>query len=299
LARRRDPSPSRPSEEPVRQSAPARGRASGGKRGDRSRAGRSAPRRTGRHDWIHGHHSIEEAIRAGRRELHALWLRQGPPRRELEPLVAAAREAGVPVKTAPGEELAERVGEDVRNWQGALLEAGPIPELSGIGPLLRAQPEGPIRLVAFDGVEDPQNAGAIARVADAAGVGGLLMTERRAPPLSPAVSRASAGAVEWLPVARVPNLVRALAGLKERGVWVLGADLRDAEPMWRVSDALFQGDFVLVMGAEGRGLRPSTRAELDLAIEIPMGGRVASLNVATATAVLLFEAMRRSHPDPE
>ena len=200
------------------------------------------------------------------------------------------------VKTAEADELAGHVGDETVNWQGALLEAGPIPELAGIGPLLREQPEGPVRLVALDGVEDPQNAGAIARVADAAGVGGLLMTERRAPPLSPAVSRASAGAIEWLPVARVPNLVRALEGLKERGVWVLGADLREAEPLWQVSDALFQGDFVLVMGAEGRGLRPSTRAALDLAVEIPMAGQVASLNVATATAVLLFEAMRRSHP---
>ncbi len=280
---------------PTRARSKGRGRSADGR--GRSSDGRG--RSPGGREWIHGLHSISEALAAGRRELHALWLRKGPPRRELEALVEAARGAGVAVKTAEADELAERVGDEAVNWQGALLEAGPIPELAGIGPLLRAQPEGPVRLVALDGVEDPQNAGAIARVADAAGVGGLLMTERRAPPLSPAVSRASAGAIEWLPVARVPNLVRALEGLKERGVWVLGADLRDAEPLWRVSDALFQGDFVLVMGAEGRGLRPSTRAALDVAVEIPMAGRVASLNVATATAVLLFEAMRRSHPAGE
>lgn len=285
----------------------AQGSASGGRRGSAQGPGsgerrRSRPpdARSGGHDWIHGHHAIAEALGAGRRELFALWLKKGPPRRELEPIVEAAKAAGVPIKTAEAEELTARVGGDEGlNWQGALLEAGRIPEFSGIGPLLRAQPEGgPIRLVALDGVEDPQNVGAIARVADAAGIGGLLLTDRRAAPLTPAVSRASAGAVEWLPVARVPNLVRALSGLKERGVWVLGADLRSAEPLWSVSDALWQGDFVLVMGAEGKGLRPSTRAELDLAVEIPMAGQVASLNVATATAVLLFEAMRRSHQAP-
>ena len=274
-----------------RDSAPRR------KGGGPDRPRRGSGRREGGREWIHGLHPIAEALKAGRRELRALWLKKGPPRRELEALVEAARAAGVVVQTAEADELAERVGEEAGNWQGALLEAGPIPELAGIGPLLRAQPEGPVRLVALDGVEDPQNVGAIARVADAAGVGGLLMTDRRAPPLSPAVSRASAGAIEWLPVARVPNLVRALEGLKERGVWVLGADLGDAEPLWSVSDALLQGDLALVVGAEGRGLRPSTRAALDLAVEIPMRGRVASLNVATASAVLLFEAMRRSHPD--
>lgn len=281
---------------PAERRGPGRGDARG--RGPRAGRGRSGGRERPEREWLHGHHVIEEALEAGRRELHTLWLREGPARRELEPLVHAARAAGVPVRTAPYDDLAARLVDDGVNWQGALLEAGPIPELAGIGPLLAAQPEGPVRLIALDGVEDPQNAGAIARVADAAGVGGMLLTDRRAPPLSPAVSRASAGAIEWLPVARVHNLVRALAGLKERGVWVLGADLGDAEPLWRVSDALWQGDFVLVMGAEGRGLRPSTRAALDLAVAIPMAGRVASLNVATATAILLFEALRRSHLEP-
>jgi 23S rRNA (guanosine2251-2'-O)-methyltransferase len=295
LTRRRDSGAQRPDTASSASGRPPRARADGRRPG--KGRGRGAPSRgRGGREWIHGLHSIAEALAASRRDIHALWLKKGPPRRELEPLVEAARAAGVAVRTAEADELAGWVGDDAVNWQGAVLEAGPIPVLAGIGPLLRAQPVGPVRLVALDGVEDPQNVGAIARVADAAGAGGLLMTERRAPPLSPAVSRASAGAIEWLPVARVPNLVRALEGLKERGLWVLGADLRDAEPLWQVSDALLEGDFVLVMGAEGRGLRPSTRAAVDLAVEIPMGGRVASLNVATATAVLLFEAMRRSRP---
>ena len=238
-----------------------------------------------------------EALAAGRRELYTLWLREGQRRAEWSPLVAAAEAAGVPVKLTSPEGLAGRLPEDGPNWQGVALEAGPLPELAGIGPLLRAQPDGPVRIVALDGVEDPQNVGAIARVAEAAGAGGLLMTTRRAPPLSPAVSRASAGAIEWLPVARVPNLARALEGLKSQGVWAVGADLADAEPLWAASDAILQGDLVVVVGAEGRGIRPGTRSKLDLAVQIPMQGRVGSLNVATATAVVLFEILRRSPHD--
>ena len=251
----------------------------------------------GGREWLSGLHSVAEALAARRRELHALWLREGPLRAEWSPLIAAAEAAGVPIKRTSSEGLAGRLPEDGPNWQGVALEAGRLPEFSGIGPLLRAQPEGPVRLVALDGVEDPQNVGAIARVAEAAGAGGLIMTQRRAPPLSPAVSRASAGAIEWLPVARVTNLARALDGLKAQGVWAIGADLADAEPLWSASDALLQGDLVVVVGAEGRGLRPSTRAKLDLAVQIPMRGRVGSLNVAAATAVVLFEVLRRSPHD--
>lgn len=237
---------------------------------------------------------MAEALAARRRELHALWLREGPRRPEWAELIAGAEAAGIPVRSTSAETMAERLPDDGPNWQGVVLEAGPLPELAGIGPLLRAQPAGPVRLVALDGVEDPQNVGAIARVAEAAGAGGLVMTQRRAPPLSPAVSRASAGAIEWLPVARVPNLGRALDGLKAQGVWAIGADLGDAAPLWEASDKLLRGDLVVVVGAEGRGIRPGTRSKLDLAVQIPMRGRVGSLNVATATAVVLFEVLRRS-----
>jgi 23S rRNA (guanosine2251-2'-O)-methyltransferase len=247
-------------------------------------------------ECLHGRHSIEEALRARRRALSRLLIRRGPSRPELEPLVALAREAGVPVLQVEADALPAGVGPAEAGFQGVVLEAGPLPELTDVRVLARreAPAAGGRRLVALDGIEDPQNVGALARVADAAGADGLILTQRRAPPLSPALARASAGAIEWLPVARVPNLGRALETLKEEGFWVIGADPAAPESLYELGDRLLTGDLVLVLGAEGKGLRASIRQALDHPVRIPMLGEVASLNVATAGAVILFELLRRS-----
>ncbi len=234
---------------------------------------------------------MREALRAGRRELRRLQIEKGSRRPDAEEILAAARNAGVPIEEVSAEQLAAGL-EPGSALQGVVLEAGPLPELTLEA--LAASGAAPRTLVALDGVEDPQNVGAIARVAEACGVGGLLLTRRRAAPLGPAVSRASAGAIEWLPVARVPNLRRALNQLKKGGYWIFGADPEAAEDVFGLADRIVAGDRVLVLGAEGRGLRPGVREALDHRIRIPMEGRVASLNVASAAAVLLFELRRRS-----
>ena len=148
--------------------------------------------------------------------------------------------------------------------------------------------------VALDGVEDPQNVGAIARVAEAAGASGLILTRRRAPPLGPAVARASAGAIEWLPVARVPNLSRALNQLKNHDFWIFGADPEGDLDVYQLTDRMLAGHRVVVLGAEGAGLRPGVVRVLDHRLCIPLAGRVGSLNVSAAAAVVLFEMGRRS-----
>jgi 23S rRNA (guanosine2251-2'-O)-methyltransferase len=178
--------------------------------------------------------------------------------------------------------------------QGVVLEAGPLPELS-LEALLReiATPAGSRLLVALDGVEDPQNVGAIIRVADGAGVAGLVLTRRHAPPLGPAVARASAGAVEHLPVARAPNLSRAIKDLKKHGFWAIGADAEEGEDIFDVRDKVLSGDLVLILGAEGRGIRAGVGSVLDHRVRVPLAGRVASLNVSAAAAVVLFEVLRR------
>lgn len=221
-----------------------------------------------------------EALRARRRDLQRLRLRSGAVRADQERLIAAAKAAGVPV-------------EDVADGPAVELEAGPLPE-TGLDELLATAGASPRCLVALDGVEDPQNLGAIARAAEGAGVSGLILTRRRAPPLSPAVSRASAGAIEWLPVARVPNLARALEGLQERGFWVFGATAEGGEDLFALPDRVVRGDRVVLLGAEGRGLRDSSLKAVDHRVKIPMLGHVESLNVGAAAAVLLFELARRS-----
>jgi 23S rRNA (guanosine2251-2'-O)-methyltransferase len=244
-----------------------------------------------------GVHPAREALRARRRTLHRLLLRRGagPPREELLALARLAEQAGVPVEERPAADFDRLVPPDLPH-QGVLLEAGPIPELS-LEDLIPPREETGW-LLALDGVEDPQNVGAILRVADVAGVRGALLPERRAAPLSPAVARASAGALEHLPIARVGNLARALHLLKDHGFWVHGAAPDAPLDLYETPDRLFDRRLVLVVGAEGRGLRPGVRAAVDTLYRIPMQGRVESLNVAAATAVVLFEWTRRARFGP-
>jgi 23S rRNA (guanosine2251-2'-O)-methyltransferase len=239
---------------------------------------------------------IEEALRADRREFHGLFVREGALAREWTPVLDRARRRGLPIREldSKGWERIELLLGDSPD-QGCVLEAGPLPILGGVQALTEALPPSPQGhlVVAFDGVEDPQNVGSLARVADAAGVSGLLLTERRSPPMSPALSRASSGAVEWQRVARVTNLSRGLQGLKEAGFWVLAADPAAEKTVFELPDLHLGGNLVLVLGAEGKGLRPGVLAQVDHRARLPMLGRVDSLNVATAGAVLLYEVVRR------
>jgi 23S rRNA (guanosine2251-2'-O)-methyltransferase len=236
-----------------------------------------------------GFHCVREALRARRRRMLRLWIRSPAPRGG-ELIHDLAEAAGVPVEWGPASELEARLAPGTRS-QGLILEAEAIPELGLDAALQFPVAERPL-IVALDEVEDPQNVGAIARAAEAAGARALLLTRRRAPPLTPAVSRASAGAIEHLPVVRVPNLSRALREFGERGYWRLGADGgADVQPYW-AAHALWAAPAVLVLGSEEHGLRPGVVRELDQRLRIPMRGRVESLNVAAAAAVLLFDAAR-------
>jgi len=237
-----------------------------------------------------GLHCAREALRARRRALHRLRLREGDPRPEFAELESLAAAAGVAVEPASAEELARAAGSGVSH-QGVVLECGALPEL----PLAELAGPGaaPRTLVALDGVEDPQNLGAIARVAEAAGAAGLVLTQRRSAPLGPAVARASAGAIEWLPVSRVVNLARALRELQAAGFWVFGAEPEAGEDLFALDARVVRGSRVVLLGGEGSGLREGVGRVVDHWVKIPMGGRVASLNVSTAAAVVLFELARR------
>ena len=234
---------------------------------------------------LEGIHCVREALAAGRRRCHRLLVRAGRNARPVEALVEEAGRQGLPV---------ERLESSARlPYQGVALVVDRLPELP-LEQLLVAP--APVRrwLVALDGVEDPQNVGAVARVAEAAGCAGMILTRRHAPGLTPSVSRASAGAIEHLPVGRVANLPRALVALRDHGYWSVGADLGELPSLFDTDDRLWEGALVLVVGAEGRGLRRGVRDALDHRVRIPMWGHVASLNVSAAAAILLWEAARRS-----
>lgn len=240
-----------------------------------------------------GFHPVREALRARRRRLVRLCVRAGLRRPEVAEVRSLARAAGVPVEEVSAEAL-NRLAPGART-QGLVLEAGPLPEVS-LDEVLGLGPPGRRRVVALDGVEDPQNVGALLRAAEGAGATGVLLPERHAPPLGAAVGRASAGALEHLPIARVVNLARALERAKERGFWVVALDPESPVSLFDTPDALWASDLAIVLGGEGKGLRHGIRRLADHRLAIPMRGRVASLNVSAAGALALFEAARRAKP---
>jgi 23S rRNA (guanosine2251-2'-O)-methyltransferase len=247
---------------------------------------------------LYGLHPVEEALRAGKRRFdHVLVARERRDDR-LERLVAACREAGVRVRQEAREELTAVAQTSAHQGVVALVrpqEFLAIEDLFAADPARKttgvAHPSAAARLVlALDGIEDPQNLGALLRVADGAGVDGVVLTERRAAPLSAVAVKASAGAAEHLRIARVVNLVRALEDLKRQNLWIVGLDER-GETDYDQFD--LTGDLVIVLGREGAGLHNLVRRTCDHLLRIPMAGGVSSLNVSAAGAVVLYEAARQ------
>ena len=216
---------------------------------------------------LYGRNPVREALRGRRRVLRA-WAAA-----ELDWLV------GVDIERVEVRQVEELCGSP--DHQGVCAEAEPYP-YANPEDLLTAEDA---LVVCLDQIQDPQNLGAVCRVAEAAGAAGVVIPERRAAEVTPAVCKASAGAVEHLPVARVRNLADWLATAKEAGAWVYGAsaDARVGydEPDW-------SGRAVIVLGSEGQGIRPRVADACDELVSLPMDGRVASLNVSTAAAALLY-----------
>jgi 23S rRNA (guanosine2251-2'-O)-methyltransferase len=227
---------------------------------------------------LYGRNAVHEALRAGRREVHRVWATSGAAR---EPWLA---DAAVRVTVTDAEEVARRAGSD--GHQGVVAEAEPYP-YADTAALLR----GPAPLiVALDELQDPQNRGAICHTAETAGADGVVICERRAAQVTAAVCKASAGAVEHLRVARVRNLADFLGEAKAAGVWCYGAA---AEAEMSYLDPDFRDGVVLVLGSEGRGLRPRVAASCDALIALPMRGHVGSLNASAAAAALLYGILHR------
>jgi 23S rRNA (guanosine2251-2'-O)-methyltransferase len=236
---------------------------------------------------LYGLHPVEEALKAGRRRFdHVLVARERNDDR-LDRVVAACRQAGVRVRQESREQLT--LVAQTAAHQGVVAMVRPQ-EFLTIEDLFEGQPGARRLVLALDGVEDPQNLGALLRVADGAGVDGVVLTERRSAPISPVAVKASAGATEHLRIARVVNLVRALEELKHQNLWIIGLDERGTADYDQFD---FSGDCVIVLGREGAGLHELVRKTCDHLLRIPMEGGVSSLNVSAAGAVVLYEAARQ------
>ena len=235
---------------------------------------------------LYGIHPVEEALKAGKRRFdHVLVARERRDER-LEAIVSLCKELKIRVRTEPRETLTDMARTPAHQGVVAIVRAQQFLTIEDV-----LKPTGSPRLVlALDGVEDPQNLGALLRSADGAGVDSVVMTERRAAPVSAVAAKAAAGAQEHLRIARVVNLVRALEDLKRNNIWIIGLDERGAMDYDQYD---FTGDCALVMGREGEGLHDLVRKTCDHLLRIPMAGGVSSLNVSAAGAVVLFEAYRQ------
>ena len=236
-----------------------------------------------------GRHAVVEAIKAGRginRILLADGLR-GPSVHELRDL---ARENGVTVDVVSRAKLDAAVPEGVRH-QGVLAYVAPVAYVAveEIIAAARERGEDPLLLL-LDGIEDPQNLGALLRTADAAGVHGILLPRRHSVPLTETVARVSAGALEYVPVARIGNIAQTMRALKEQGFWIAGADMAGEEMYDRAN---LTGALVLVIGSEGRGMSRLTRDLCDFTVRLPMRGKINSLNASAAGAILMYEVLRQ------
>ena len=236
-----------------------------------------------------GRHAVVEAIKAGRginRILLADGLR-GPSVHELRDL---ARENGVTVDVVSRAKLDATVPEGARH-QGVLAYVAPVAYVAveEIIAAARERGEDPLLLL-LDSIEDPQNLGALLRTADAAGVHGILLPRRHSVPLTETVARVSAGALEYVPVARIGNIAQTMRALKEQGFWIAGADMAGEEMYDRAN---LTGALVLVIGSEGRGMSRLTRDLCDFTVRLPMRGKINSLNASAAGAILMYEALRQ------
>lgn len=237
---------------------------------------------------LYGRHAVHEALRAQRRKLYTLNLAAGVRQTGLvEEIVQLARRANCHVQQVDKQQF-ERALADV-NHQGVALEASAYPYATLEETLARAgqRQEAPLLLL-LDHLEDPQNVGALLRTAEAMGVHGIVLPERRSAAITPAVCNASSGAVEHLAIVQVTNIARTQEELKRRNVWIVGLDDRpEARELLR-SD--LSGALALVVGAEGGGLSRLVREQCDWLVRIPMLGKIGSLNAAVAGSVALVAA---------
>jgi 23S rRNA (guanosine2251-2'-O)-methyltransferase len=232
--------------------------------------------------FLYGYHPVREALRHRPHEVARVLVsasRTGRRREEVEDL---CRRHHILLEVVPERVLAERAG-PAHNGMAAEVRAAPAAAAQTSG---KGDPE---LIVLLEDVQDPRNLGALLRVCEGAGVGRVLIRDRGSAPVSPTVAKTSAGASEWLEIERIVNSGASMERLKEEGYWVYGTDA-DGEPPWDID---LTGKVVLCFGGEEKGLRPRTRQLCDRMVGLPMRGRVGSLNIATAAAAVLYEAVRQ------
>jgi 23S rRNA (guanosine2251-2'-O)-methyltransferase len=241
-------------------------------------------------DFIGGRNPVLEALKSGR-DINKIWIAEGSQKGSIQQIVGLAKESNVMVQYVPKKKIEQMV---VENHQGvvASVAAYQYAEIDDLFHRAEQKGEDPFILI-LDELEDPHNLGSIMRTADAAGAHGIIIPKRRAVGLTSTVAKASTGAIEHIPVARVTNLSRAVDELKERGVWVAGTDAKGKQDFRQLDGTLPIG---LIIGSEGKGMSRILRDKCDFLVQLPMVGHVTSLNASVAASILMYEVYRKRHP---
>jgi 23S rRNA (guanosine2251-2'-O)-methyltransferase len=238
-------------------------------------------------DIIAGRNPVREALRAGR-PINKIMIAEGVLTGPLQEIFTTARDRRIPVQKVDRQRLEKFASGIAHQGVLAFLAAKEYVDvddiLAGISP-----GEAPF-LIILDEISDPHNLGAILRTADAAGAHGVVIPRRRSAPLTPTVAKSSAGAIEYVRVARVANLPQTIEGLKKKGLWIVGAEAEGEDIFW---DARLDGPLALVIGGEDKGLGRLVKERCDSLVRLPMSGRVNSLNASVATALLSYEVLRQ------
>jgi len=240
---------------------------------------------------LYGFHPVMEALAAGRRTIYNLMLDRAALSERRTRIAELAQQRQIALQTLDAQQLRATCGSDQHQGVAATVSALPMDELEMV--VGRADSgQTPCLLMLLDSIQDPNNLGAIVRSAHCVGVDALVIPKDRAAGATPAVSKASAGALEHTRLCRVTNLAGTIQWLKKQGVWVAGLAMQAKQTVF---DADLKGPLALVVGGEEKGLRPLVRQHCDYLISIPLRGRVDSLNVSAAAAVVLYEAFRQRY----
>jgi len=238
---------------------------------------------------IYGINPVLEALRSERQGLNKILLAEGREGGSVRLLRQLAREKGIPIQVSPKEALDRLAG---GGYHQGILGFTAVSSYSTWEDLLDRvrSAQGKAIILVLDSIEDPQNLGSLIRTAEACGVKGVVLPKDRAAGITPAVVRASAGAVAHLPIVRVTNLASTLEELKKEGFWIVGADSGAEKSLYELK---FDMNVGVVIGSEGKGVRPLLLKKCDYTVSIPMRGKVSSLNAAIAGGVILFEILRQ------
>ena len=236
---------------------------------------------------IFGRNSVLEALKTGR-TINKIWMQKGEQKGSVREIAALAIEQRIAVQMVERGKLDKMFPHENHQGVAASIASADYVEWQDIVDQARAKGEDPF-LVILDELEDPHNLGAILRSVDAVGAHGVIIPKRRAVPLTEGVAKASAGAIEHVPVARVSNIVQVIEELKKQGVWVAGANMNGQ--LMHKQD--LTGPLAIVIGSEGKGLGKLVSESCDYIVSIPMQGKINSLNASVAAGVLLYEAYRQ------